>query len=198
MKEDTIKELWQQICGLDNEVLSEPRMPLEHLDEYLRYYDLEPFQSSRKRFVKDSDIYKKNPSFKELNHEILLDLRNCLYTGESLDVAALWAEKLLRFCEVRLSSLRKRAIEKCVSLREGQLLLLHLAAFLLDYGAYTKDLRCLNTALKLADQKWILDSRTIPRLLCGDTADISCGHFQFRVILVCEYALDRLCKGEAL
>jgi hypothetical protein len=198
MKEDTIKELWRQICGLDNIKLSDSRLPLEHLDEYLRYFRLEPLQSGRKRFVKDSEIIKKDPSFKELNNEILLDLRYCLYTGESLDTAALWAEKLLRFCEVRLTSLRKRAIEKCASQREGQLLVLHLAAFLLDYGAHTDDLRYLNTVLKLADQKWILDSRTIPKLLHGSPDKVACGVFQFRVILVCEHVLERLGKGEAL
>ena len=198
MNENTIKKMWSEICGLSNEKLSDPRLPLEHIDEYLRYFGLEPLQSGRKRFEKDSDIFKKDPSFKELNHEILLDLRYCLYTGESLDATALWAEKLLRFCEVRLSSLRKRAIEKCASQKEGQLLVLHLAAFLFDYGAHTNDLRYLSTVLKLADQKWILDSRTISRLLHGDPDEVACGLFQFRIEIAIGYEMSRIGKGEAL
>jgi len=198
LAENTIKDQWRTISTLTDEQLNDARLPLEHIGACLEYFDLKPLNSGRKRFVGKSKIFKNEPSFKALDHDILLNLRYCLYTGKSLDVASFWAEKLLRFCEVRLSSLRKRALEKCSSQREGQLLVLHLAAFLLDYGAYTKDLRYLNTVLKLADQKWILDSRTIPMLLHGSPDEVACGLFQFRVTLVCGGALDRLGKGEAL
>ena len=120
MNESVIHEIWQAISNLPPERLNDPLLPLEHLDESLRHFQLEPVQSGRKRFVKESQVFTKDANFKDLRHEDLLDIRYLLYTGESIETAAIWAEKLLRFCEVRLNSLRQRAAEKCGSLREGR------------------------------------------------------------------------------
>ena len=187
MNEAAIRDTWQLISHLPSERLNDPYLPLEHLDGPLRHFQLEPVQSGKKRFVKDSAIFSKDANFKDLQHADLLDLRYCIYTAESLDTVAIWAETLLRFCEVRLASLKKRAVEKCGSLFDAQLITLHLMAFLLDYGGQTGDLRFLNTALKLADQKWIVDDSTLKRRLRGGENEVSCALMQFRVALLMEH-----------
>jgi hypothetical protein len=195
MSASSLQQLWLKICELSPKCLNDPRLPLEHLDEALRYFELEPLQSGRKRFVKGSPIFIKDANFKDLQHEDLIDLRYCLYTGEALDTANVWAEKLLRFCEVRLNSLRQRATEKCGNLNDGRLLVLHLAAFLLDYAGFSRDLRYLNTVLKLLDQKWLFDERSIQSHLSGQT---STAIFEFRLLLVTESMLARLESGGTL
>jgi hypothetical protein len=195
---NTIKDLWQRIGALTSEQLSDPRLPLEHIGACLEFFDLKPLQSGRKRFVEKSKIFTSDPSFKALDHDILLDLRYYLYTGEALDSTAVWAEKLLRFCEVRLNSLRQRAKEKCGNLHEGRYLMLHLAAFLLDYAEYAKDLRYLNTVLKLLDQKWLFDARSIQTGLHGKEGEVPAALLEFRLLLVTECMLGRLERGESL
>jgi hypothetical protein len=196
--ENTIKDLWRIIGALTIEQLNDTRLPLEYIGPCLEYFDLQPLQSGRKRFVGESKIFKSDPSFKALDHDILLDLRYCLYTSEALDTTAVWAEKLLRFCEVRLNSLRPRAKEKCGNQHGGRLLLLHLAAFLLDYAEFSNDLRYLNTVLKLLDQKWLFDARSIQTRLCGGVDKVPDALFEFRLLLVTQCLLRRLEKGESL
>ncbi len=187
MNDEAIRDTWQLITHLPPERLNDPYLPLEHLDGSLHYFQLEPIQSGKKRFNKESAVFSKDANFKDLQHTDLLDLRYCIYTAESLDTVTIWAETLLRFCEVRLASLKKRATEKCGSLVDAQLITLHLMAFLLDYGGQTGDLRFLNTALKLADQKWIMDDSTLKRRLRGDENEVSCALLQFRAALVIEH-----------
>lgn len=190
-----IRDVWQVITLLPLEHLIDPYLPLEHLDSSLHHFQLESLQSGKKRFVKDSAIFSKDANFKDLRHTDLLDLRYCIYTGESIETVAVWAETLLRFCEVRMASLKKRTVEKCGSLIDGQLILLHLAAFLLDYGEQTGDLRYLNAALKLADQKWIMDDSMIKHRLHGNAKEVSCALLHFRAAVLMESWLDSL-NGE--
>lgn len=196
--ENTIKDLWRSIGALTDAQLNDPRLPLEHLDAPLRYFGLDPLQSGRKRFIKESQVFTKDANFKDLRHEDLLDLRYLLYTRESSETAAFWAEKLLRFCEVRLNSLRQRSKEKCGNLYEGKILVLHLAAFLLDYAEFSHDLRYLNTVLKLLDQNWLFDARSIQTRLRGKPDQVAAALFEFRLLIVTESMLNRLERGESL
>jgi hypothetical protein len=172
------------------------RNPLKYIDPFLDHFGLE-LLTSGKESKAALDISALEPGFKALTHETLLTLRENAYSHKHPQLTGVWAEKLMRFCEVRLASLRARGIEKCKSLAEAKLLYLHLAAFLLDYWMLTGDPRYLNTALKLADLRWIVDRRTLIHRLRGSRNEIIGALFEFRVLLNCEYAMDKL-SGEGM
>jgi folate-dependent phosphoribosylglycinamide formyltransferase PurN len=134
------------------------------------------------------------PSFKGLTPEILLVLRECLYRADGLDIVRNWAEKLMRYCEIYLPGLEQRALKKCGGSLDARLLVLQLAAFLLDASLVFRDLRFLNTVLKLLDQRWLANPglvlNDLTRRAAGGYAAIAlAAAFQVRLFLVSEYAL---------
>jgi hypothetical protein len=197
MNEQIIRDCWASILKLDRHEWQVPLQPLCHIRLYLEYFNL-PLMPLDEKIASDSDITGIEPGFKNLTDEILLKLRSCIYSTAEMDSVSDWAEKLMRFCELRMGSIKKRAVEKCQSQASARLHLLHLAAFLLDDGVCVKDIRFINTALKLADIKWMLDPGQINKKLTGDREEFLTGLFQFRVLLVMEYTMDRLQEGKSL
>jgi hypothetical protein len=188
-----IKGCWDVIKEMDPSEREDFRNPLKNIDPFLGYYGMElPIKGKESKAA--LDISTLEPGYKALTHETLLTLRENAYSGQNLQKTGLWAEKLMRFCEVRLASLRARGIEKCKSLVEAKLLYLHLAVFLLDYWTLTGDPRYLNTTLKLADLRWIVDRRTLIHRLRGSRNEIIGALFEFRVLLNYEYAMDKLSR----
>lgn len=160
-----------------------PRLPFAGLEEVLRFFDLPPVPVVP--LVLTADILPEvTPAFKNLNADILFVLRKCIYTGQHLDLAARWAEALLRFCEVRLASLRERAVRKWGTLTAARIYTLELGVFLLDACLVQGDLRLLNTALKLTHQWWLFPpwpvSAFLPRLAAA---------WQWRMQLMSAYLL---------
>jgi methionyl-tRNA formyltransferase len=147
------------------------------------------------------EINPDEASFKGVSQAVLLGLRMNLYASRDIEAVLVWAEKLMRYCEIYLPTLKKRALDKWVSAPQAQLGMMHLAAFLLDVYFSTKDLRYLNTVLKLLDLKWLCDLKTTGRRLkiadqtaAGDDLFI-CGLFQFRLCLLSECALSALANA---
>ncbi|MCX7608367.1 MAG: hypothetical protein N2049_04010 [Anaerolineales bacterium] len=138
----------------DARLRDHPALPFVGLEVALQFFDLPPGPAVS---VDISDIVlpTASPAFKNLEADTLLILRKCLYAGKHLDLAARWAEGLMRFCEVRLSSLESRARQKWGTISAARLQLLEVGVFLLDAYFVQRDLRFLNTALKLTDQKWL-------------------------------------------
>lgn len=198
MKDSSIRDYWCIIQSKDMADLSDPLLPLEHIENCLKHFNLDAIPLRAVRQESKSDILSREPSFAEVTEEVLLWLRLHLYAEKEMAMVAVWADKLMRFCEVRYKTLRKRSLDKCKNSWEAHLLMLHLTAFLLDYALYTRDIRFLNTALKLEDQRWIFNKKTISTRLSGDQKPIISGLFQFRILLVTEYAMDRLSKGSVL
>lgn len=196
MRLSTIKECWEIILQKDAQVLEDCRGPLVNLNDCLAHFQLAPLPPLRFDPCPVDDLNAMEPSFANLSEGILLTLRRGVYTNTDLDLAARWAEKLMRFCEVRSSTLRQRTIEKWGDLSVGRLYLLHLSSFLLDYGIFTKDGRFLNTVLKLADRKWIINGKTIKRDLKKENEIVIGALFQFRIILMTEYLIHQLRKGK--
>ncbi|MDR1817126.1 MAG: hypothetical protein LBR07_02895 [Puniceicoccales bacterium] len=95
------------------------------------------------------------PSFRNLTPDILALLTHALATGEKLEMSVItaWAEKLLRFCEINQSRLRRRANEKWGAAAGSQMAML--ASFFCDFFLKTNDFRFLNLLLKLADLRWL-------------------------------------------
>ncbi len=196
MNDNDINALWASIRILGPEKVATGLSPLEHLEPCLNAFGLRSLDLPVIDWQVEPDMLTKEASFKESNHAILLNLRRCLYAGKEMETVRNWAEKLMRFCEVRLPSLRQRAIEKCGNPANANLLVLHVTAFLVDYALNSKDLRFLNTALKLADLNWVINERSIARKLNGNMSDIEMALFQFRVLLSIEYAMTELTGEE--
>lgn len=195
---DRMNEWWKLILQKDAKILADKRAPLININDYLLYFKMPPISSLKSYISIVSHINSLQPSFQNLREDILLTLRHNIYAKKDFDIVTLWAEKLMRFCEIRYSILRKRSIEKWGNTTVARLNMLHLSAFLLDFCVYTKDLRFLNTVLKLIDLRWIVNKRTIRRDLSKEKEDILCALFQFRIILITEYAINQLHKGNML
>ncbi len=84
-------------------------------------------------------------------------LRFELQQAENTSNVDAWAEKLMRFCEVRRPVLGRKAREKWETSSKAALNMRRVTVFFLDYYLMTGDFRFLNSALKLGDMKWILD-----------------------------------------
>lgn len=198
MNDTIIRDCWKIILQKDPGLLDDSRLPLINIDNYLAYFSLPLLPQIEIKTGIVPDICSKEPSFKNLTDEILLWLRHHIYTQTELGVVAVWAEKLMRFCEVIYSTLKKRSVENWNDKTVAKLHLLHLSTFFLDYAVCTKDIRFLNIALKLADLKWIINRKMIKDSLSEEDKDIVSALFQFRIFLVIEYAINQISKGKII
>lgn len=197
MYDGVIRDCWKVILQKDIRLLNDARLPLINIQDYLAYFKLSSLPSMELKTDAAPDIHSTEPGFANLTDEILLGLRYHIYAGTELETVAGWAEKLMRFCEIRYATIKQRSLEKWNDPVSAQLGMLHLSAFLLDYALCANDVRFLNTVLKLADLKWIMNTRAIKKKL-SDGKDLISALFQFRILLMTEYAMDRLRNGRAL
>jgi|GEM_PF-5198059 len=65
-----------------------------------------------------------------------------------------WCEKLLRYCEIRYNSLKKRAAQQKRTKEEIVKLYTQIISLFIEYYYKNGDLRYINIALKLMDYKW--------------------------------------------
>ena len=195
MDSAVIGDYWEFVRQADRTLLADTFLPLPALEDCLRCYGLLPLPPLQITTAVACDIHSAKPAFKNVNEDILVSLRRHTEARTELASVSRWAEKLLRFCELRHRSLRQRAAKVCGSQATAQLRLLHLAAFLMDQFFYTKDLRLLNTVLKLADWQWILDEGQLKRGLRRTDGATVAALLQFRMLLTTEYALHQLSKG---
>jgi hypothetical protein len=187
-----LKRWWLLICALEPDSLADQRFPLAGLQKYSESLDLPdlPVIDFKPPLPKIAETDK--PSFLHLSEEVLLHLRLCLSSGEDIALVSDWAEKLLRFCEIRFSSLKERAIDKWGDLDSARLNLLHLTAFFLDYFNIVRDLRYLNIVLKMMDLRWIVRWSKISADLQRKDERFISALFQVRVLLMVEAELVAL------
>ena len=182
--------------SVDKSRLSDPRGPLIGLKRVAEYFGLEPVEEVGIDVGRDPRALSTSPTFKNLTEEDLPVLRRKLSRDEDPELVAAWAEKLMRYCEIRRRDLRKTAFRKWPSGSRARLLMLQIAAFLLDYYYRGRDLRYLNTALKLSDMKWIVDNGRISSgLRSSDQDEFAAGLFGLRVVMMREQVLRQL-EGE--
>jgi hypothetical protein len=117
------------------------------------------------------------PSFRNLTPEILSALSESVGAaagGQILPVSVVvaWAEKLLRYCEIFLSTLKRRFLEKWNDKEEASHRANEMTAFFLAYYKSSRDLRFLNVALKLAEIRWICVSEEIQAKLDVEIANL--------------------------
>lgn len=187
-----VRQWGERVLTLRIQDLEDDRGPLIHLEECYPLFDLQPLPVLRFEVKSGAQVIPVEPSFKHVTPQALVYLRKELYETENTERVSLWAERLMRFCEVRYGDLYQRARQKGLNKTEAQLLFLQIAAFLLDFYQASGDLRFLNTVLKLNDLGWILQPRRIAQQLGQTGVSVLIALFQVRLIIVSEYAMQRL------
>lgn len=183
---------WKIVLHLDDSDSMDTSLVLAGMEACLEHFHLPqpPIQQLEKKNIIWKDL--PEPGFENLNMPVLTNLRQSLLIQKEKTTTTAWAEKLLRFCEIRLPTLKVRARRKWGDKRSARLNFLQVAAFLLDYGMQTGDLRYLNTVLKLCDQRWLVNPRTMKADLRKGGEITMTALFQIRILLQIEYALDVL------
>ncbi len=190
-----LREGWSAALRLDAAVLEAMPCPLARTRAAATSFGLTPLPEPRFEPPRAVEAASEKPSFRALSEPVLLTLRRHVYAREEPAVVARWAETTLRFCEVRLSFLERRATEKCGDAARARLHVLHLAAFLLDHGAQAGDARFLNTVLKLLEARWLVRRAGLARDLAGPGPALPAALFQLRLRLASERALAELSRG---
>lgn len=183
---------WKILLHLDDAVSMSGNLPLADMEACLVHFHL-PLQALPPlEKLKWTGVNLPEPSFENLTTSLLTDLRKSVYLRQNRTLTSAWAEKLLRFCEIRLGSLKVRACKKWGNKQNARMNFLQVAAFLLDHGMQTGDLRYLNTVLKLCDQKWIINPSSIKSDLHKGREKALTALFQIRILLLSEFALNML------
>jgi hypothetical protein len=194
-----VQKCRQTIDKIDKKYLLKPPWPLLHINRYLSCPDDD---RSIAPCVADLDIENvslpEDPSFKELTEEILLYLRMSIYQGCVDDINDRWSEKLMRFCEIRFHELEKISTKKCGNKSSAKLHMLHCTAYLIDKAIFAKDIRLVNTVMKLCDLKWLFDGSIYRGKIGSKEHDIKAGLFQFRIIVLLDYTLKKLRQDACL
>ena len=145
----------------------------------------EDFPASKRQLSKTNIRSTTKPALKSLTKPLLEELRSTLASDPGDSDVDCWAQKLLRVCEVRKSSLRERLLEQQMSTRELQQKTLALVCFFLKYFDKSRDARFVNVALKLVDQRWLLHPDKATKLADGNCDSIAC------LTLACNILLDK-------
>lgn len=156
-------EGWRRAVGLDAVVLAASPRPLARVEQSAAFFGLPLPPEVALAPPAAEGLAAAKPSFRELSEPVLLALRGALHAGERAGQVEAWAETLLRFCEIRFTTLARRSREKIADSDQARTHLLHLAAFLLEYGARHRDARFLNTVLKLLEAPWFARRSTLVR-----------------------------------
>lgn len=193
MKEQSLAAWWTTIKASSRERLIDPRGPLVGLRAVARDVGFEPLTEVPFEQPNDAKTLSLDPKFKNLTTDCLPCLRYKLLVGEDPNLVASWAEKLMRYCEIRRRDLKSKATRKWPDRKSAKLSMLQLTAFLLDYYHWKSDLRFLSTVLKLSDMRWIVSRKGISGALQSDDPDeFIAALFEVRVALMLQHALDHL------
>lgn len=185
-----LREWWATIVRAGATRLSDHRGPLVGLERVLNGLELDPIDGLVMETPRIPEALGRDPKFKNLTGDCLPYLRYKLLEGKDTELAGRWAEKVLRYCEIQRANLRSRVQQRWADKKRAKLVMLQVMAFLLDYCDHTRDLRYLNTSLKLADQSWIITPRTVSRRLqSGDQDDFVTALFEFRNTAMIEHTL---------
>ncbi len=190
---DKLAEWWASIQNRWNEAYGHPWAPLMNLAGCEEKLDMPHESLPEAGFLEwDPGSLPDDASFKATTMDVLLALRKNLAERQNEQITLAWAEKLMRYCEIYNTSLKKRAIQKWGSLQETRSGMLHLASFLLDVYFDSRDIRFLNTTLKLMDKAWIFTASDTTRNLGKSGSPYTWALFQFRLSLMCACALEAL------
>lgn len=143
----------------------------------------------------DNMVLQKYKNFNLLSPALVNVLRYKTYTVADTDALATYANGIFRYSEIWLYKLYATQLSEKKNAAEVNLLLINVCNFLIDYSRLAKDLRYLNTALK------ILHLNKMPVLrkqLAKDLAADRQHYFLLRIraVLLLEHQVQQLLSGE--
>jgi len=141
-----VQTFWPKIIQHQEELRAHPFMPLVGLCGLETEFGLAPLAGKDRNLEGPANI----PSIgklADLTGTDLLEMRRACYARDPMDAVRPWAEKLLRYAEVKFPDVTNLP----ESLRATAFAANMLAAFFIDYYASTGDSRYLNATLKLLD-----------------------------------------------
>jgi hypothetical protein len=195
MAQNLINLWWPIITGLNATELKNNASSLSHLHGCDKTLGLIPLPNLQFPDIPTSDILSQKPAFKHLDIPDILFMRKCLFAKEISPVLSIWAETLLRYLEINLATILKKARSQFCSARSGQMALLELTAFMLDLYFEWDDLRYLNIALKLMDKPGILSINSISRNYSDQNRKLPQILIQVRLLILRQAALQEICKS---
>jgi hypothetical protein len=187
-----LSQWWGLIKNMNTPTLGMNASALCQLHGCERTLGLQPLPDLQFPDLPSIGLFSRKPAFKNLDFPGILTLRKYLHTTENTRELSHWAETLLRYLEINLSSLLKRARSQYGSAQAGRQALLELTAFMLDVYFEWLDLRFLNIALKLMDIPGILTVKSISKDLTDQDKKLPAALVQVRLLIMSEAALQGL------
>ena len=109
---------------------------------------------SLSNYTGDAIEYTCSPALKNLDFKVLNSLQQACNKGVNPEWIFLWAEKLLRVCDLKRLDLQTK-INVNISKKEGRIKSLRLCLFFLNCFYIYNDARYVNIVLKILDLKWL-------------------------------------------
>jgi hypothetical protein len=167
-------------------------LPLVNISVPLQHFELDLPKTPSNTNAALNVTLPDQPSYGVTHNEHIVQIRSDIYDNKHIEKTEEWAEKLLRFCEVRNASLQNRTLEKCSTPEAAKLHALLLCSLFMDFYSLKKDFRFLNTTLKLMDQRWIVDEEKLSSRLNKTKKASTIDALEFRAILTSHHAVEIL------
>jgi beta-lactamase class D len=122
-------------------------------------------------------------------------LRYKIYTVADTDTLTSYANGIFRYSEIWLYKLYATQLSEKKNAAEVNLLLINVCNFLIDYSRLSKDLRFLNTALKILQLKKM---PVLRKQLAKDLTTSQQHYYRLRIraVLLLEHQVQQLLSGE--
>lgn len=184
--------LWDTLVTTGIGLLDDKRGPLVGLSEAATHLGLSPLP--RLKFGGELDVSDGLPigALSELDETGLILLRKYLYYSKPDDRLSDWAEKLLLYCEIHRLRLRKKLVARFGDKVRSELFLLQMVALLIDFYNSYKDVRFLNSGLKVYYSHWRRAFRGLSLNSQKYPLNFVCTLFHVRFLLLSERALQQL------
>ena len=146
MNLETIKDTWGSLITSDKLSYLTPLFGIEI------EFNLKPIELVNKIESHELRTYTKFPEIgiDELNNLRIYAQNNTINSSNEY-----WIYKLIKFCEIRISELKKSKNRFTNYSEEGALKIILIQSLFLDLYYTRKDIRYLNTSLKLDDIDWV-------------------------------------------
>jgi hypothetical protein len=187
-----LQQCWKTISDLETPIRETHDSALFNLHGCELILGLQPLPPLSLPGIQSTEIFSKKPAFKALTIPVIDALRRSLFTGKDIIERSEWAEYLLRYMEINLSSIFKKARLQFGSTQSARLAILDLTAFLLDVYFEKKDLRFLNLTLKLIDLPGLLSIKNISNDLLKQDKGFLAALYQVRLLIMTEAAIQQL------
>jgi hypothetical protein len=140
-------------------------------------------------------VLPKYRNFNLLSPTLLNVLRYKIYTVADTDTLTSYANGIFRYSEIWLYKLYATQLSEKKNAAEVNLLLINVCNFLIDYSRLSKDLRFLNTALKILQLKKM---PVLRKQLAKDLTTSQQHYYRLRIraVLLLEHQVQQLLSGE--